>query len=583
MPQRAKDIPPEEVIVTARMSPVARTRLDSSYAVTHISDDAIEMSGALSAADLLKAVPGLWVEASGGEASNNIRARGIPRDGFASLGVFEDGLPLQHDPGLGYLNADQSFRIDETLQAVEVVRGGPSSVFASNALGGLINLVPRTPPEHFEARLKVETGDDAYRRLDAWFGGLVGDWRIAAGGFYRADDGPRPTGYPADAGGEFRITALRPFADGQFEFDYKHLDDKVAFYLPVPLQFGPVAASSRSPLQRALRHAGRPRYRRRHATGRRGPSLSVRLSKGTVTRLDQYTVKWRHSLGNGTFEESLRYRQSTTWRNGLFPDLPDPASVKLAPYLAAAQAIYPQTDHLGLAYVDTGAAFPSSGPNTSLVIDATLSSVHVPLNELINDTRYEGAVGDHRFTVGAYAAQVDMSFQQLTATTLLEVADHARRLNVVAYNAAGQALGDVTSGGITRYGAQFASYSGHEQSTAVYGTDEWPVGLWRADIGVRLEHLAVSDTIEGSQTVQGPDPAYIGDKLRTDRQWPIYPRPPNLYRRHGLAWPGAPDRSLDPALRAADAHRLFARHHRHLLAALWPRADRAGLVVGNRA
>ena len=41
-----------EIIVTARMSPLARTRLDSSYAVTRLTASTIQMSGALSAADL---------------------------------------------------------------------------------------------------------------------------------------------------------------------------------------------------------------------------------------------------------------------------------------------------------------------------------------------------------------------------------------------------------------------------------------------------------------------------------------------------------------------------------------------------
>ncbi len=80
--------------------------------------------------------------ASGGEASGNVRARGIPVDGFGSITLLEDGLPVQNDPSLGYLNGDQAFRLDETIDRIEVVRGGPSSIFYSNAPAGAVNLHP---------------------------------------------------------------------------------------------------------------------------------------------------------------------------------------------------------------------------------------------------------------------------------------------------------------------------------------------------------------------------------------------------------------------------------------------------------
>ncbi|NNC24704.1 Plug domain-containing protein, partial [Salinisphaera sp. USBA-960] len=93
----------------------------------------LRMQAPTSVTEAMKSVPGFWVEASGGEASGNTRARGIPVDGFGSVTLLEDGIPVQHDPALGYLNGDQAFRLDETIERVEVVRGGPSSVFYSNA------------------------------------------------------------------------------------------------------------------------------------------------------------------------------------------------------------------------------------------------------------------------------------------------------------------------------------------------------------------------------------------------------------------------------------------------------------------
>lgn len=67
-----------------------------------------------------------------------MRARGIPTDGYSSVALQENSLSVQYDGGLGYLNADQSFRFDETVERVEAVRGGPASIFAPFAPGGVV-------------------------------------------------------------------------------------------------------------------------------------------------------------------------------------------------------------------------------------------------------------------------------------------------------------------------------------------------------------------------------------------------------------------------------------------------------------
>jgi outer membrane receptor for ferrienterochelin and colicin len=116
----------EEVVVTGRAGTEAQKKVEASYAVTTVSEAKLQMQDPPSVAEVLKNVPGYWVEASGGVGGANIRARGIPIEGFAAVGLQEDGLPIQHDGGLGFLNTDFAFRLDETTQRVEVVRGGPS-------------------------------------------------------------------------------------------------------------------------------------------------------------------------------------------------------------------------------------------------------------------------------------------------------------------------------------------------------------------------------------------------------------------------------------------------------------------------
>jgi catecholate siderophore receptor len=132
-----------QVIVTGRAGALNQTKLTTSYSVTSIGYNALSLQSPTSVTETLKSVPGFWVESTGGEASGNVRARGVPVDGYGSIQLLEDGVPVQHDPALGYLNADQAFRFDETIQSIEVVRGGPSSVFYSNAPAGAVNYIPR--------------------------------------------------------------------------------------------------------------------------------------------------------------------------------------------------------------------------------------------------------------------------------------------------------------------------------------------------------------------------------------------------------------------------------------------------------
>ena len=132
-------------------------------------------------------------------------------DGFGSIQLLEDGIPVQHDPALGYLNADQAFRFDETIQSIEVVRGGPSSVFYSNAPAGAVNYIPRAVGDKTEGIFKVTVGDYNLNREDFWIGAPIGDgWKISAGGFYRTGTGVRNPGYTGNHGGQIRASLMDP-------------------------------------------------------------------------------------------------------------------------------------------------------------------------------------------------------------------------------------------------------------------------------------------------------------------------------------------------------------------------------------
>lgn len=81
------EIEAKDIIVTGRVGTTDLRKRDLSYAVTTIDTDALRLLAPISTAEVFKAIPGFWVEASGGEASNNVRTRGIPTDGYSSVTI----------------------------------------------------------------------------------------------------------------------------------------------------------------------------------------------------------------------------------------------------------------------------------------------------------------------------------------------------------------------------------------------------------------------------------------------------------------------------------------------------------------
>lgn len=72
-----------EDIVVVGTSGGGMRRQDAAFAVTTLSNDAIERAAPNSTADLLRTVPGVMAESSGGQNGANIFVRGYPSGGDA--------------------------------------------------------------------------------------------------------------------------------------------------------------------------------------------------------------------------------------------------------------------------------------------------------------------------------------------------------------------------------------------------------------------------------------------------------------------------------------------------------------------
>ena len=226
----------EEIVVTGTVRP--ERKIDTSISVSSVNAATIAQLAPQSAADLIRNIPGIRSEASGGEGNANISVRGLPvASGGAKFVQFqEDGIPVLEFGDIAFGTADTFLKADFNVARVEVVRGGSASTAADNAPGAVINFVTKTG-ETDGGAVQVTRGVDFDRtRLDFDYGGHLGDdWRFHVGGFYHYGEGPKKTGLTGENGSQFKANLTRQFENGFIRFDLKFLDDRTPVYLPVPV------------------------------------------------------------------------------------------------------------------------------------------------------------------------------------------------------------------------------------------------------------------------------------------------------------------------------------------------------------
>lgn len=235
-------IPP--IIVTA--SRTAQTADEALAAVTVIDREEIERRQATSLPDLLRGTPGLTITNNGGPGkASAVFLRGTESDHVL---VLIDGIKLGSSTVAGV--AWQDLPLDQ-IERIEVVRGPRSSLYGSEAIGGVIQIFTRKGGGKTRASASVGGGsDDTYQAIANLSGGGKRGWfslgtsHIDTKGFNSCigslsggcfanepdDDGYRRSAVQARAGtrfgatGEADISALRAWGHTEFDGFYNAND-----------------------------------------------------------------------------------------------------------------------------------------------------------------------------------------------------------------------------------------------------------------------------------------------------------------------------------------------------------------------
>lgn len=225
----------EQIIVTG--SSLARAEADTPAKTSLFTNEDLANSGFSSQADILMTVPGIKVEGGGGEVATNAFVRGLPSGGqFQFTPLNFDGMPAFLS-GMTSSAQDVYYRPDIGVDRVEFVSGGVSNLFGPGSVAGVINYISKVGGDDPESTVQLELAEDGRIRTDFYTSGpLSSDDNLyyAFSGFYRYDDGPLDTGLPTK-GYQIRGNIHKEFDDGHITVFAQMIDDKVQFFLPLPL------------------------------------------------------------------------------------------------------------------------------------------------------------------------------------------------------------------------------------------------------------------------------------------------------------------------------------------------------------
>jgi outer membrane receptor protein involved in Fe transport len=228
----------ERVVVTATAT--QGSKMKQSLSVSTMDTEQIQATQATSAAEVLRSIPGIRSESSGGEGNTNITVRGAPisAGGSRYVQLQENGLPVMLFGDVAFATSDMFIRIDNSLDQLQVVRGGSASTLATNSPGGVINFITKTGVDKGGA-VGVGFGlDFNQQRIDFDYGSGLNQggssWHV--GGHVRTGEGAHPSGVRQEKGGQLQASFSQNFGGGSFRIYGKFLDDKTPTFLPAPVR-----------------------------------------------------------------------------------------------------------------------------------------------------------------------------------------------------------------------------------------------------------------------------------------------------------------------------------------------------------
>lgn len=492
----------DEIVVVGTAGGGTR-RQDAAFAVTTLSNEAIERAAPNSTADILRTVPGVMAESSGGQNGANIFVRGYPSTGDAQFVTFQlAGVPIFPPPTLSFLENSQLIRLDETVERIEAVRGGTGSLFSNGQPGLTVNVVPRTGGDVLQGFGKVSYTDYDEIRGDAWISGpLGGDTSFMVGGYYAQGNGIRDPQFRAEKGGQITANIKHNFERGSVLVYARYLNDRGQWLLPIPV----VSTNGKISEYPGFDHgtgalAGRETQVTTNIVGRR-----VDLSEGRGAKVFNTGLTFDYEIADGLrLRERLSYLGGHADTVGLVPVEAPTSAATMAVRLGGAGSTVSS-----LTYANGGGAV--TGGSAAQVMRAGVWEVRKKISSFVTDTGLEWKFGNNKLTGGFYYANyTSYDAWTLGNQVLLTAEPHGRLLNMTLDGGRAATLNGFSGGPAFQVRAH---YDGTDY--AFYAVDELQITPeLRVDGGVRWQRHEVDASIRTPRTAaQGGNVNLDGNPL----------------------------------------------------------------------
>lgn len=451
----------DQVVVTSGGSP--KKKIESSVAITTISAKQLTQRPPLNSTDMLKAIPGLSVESSGGDGPGSVRVRGLPGGGYVFMGVMEDGLPVLPTGFSTSPSADQYYKVDLTVKNVEAVRGGNAAIILANTPGALINVLSHTGGDKFGGKVKYTRGlSQNANRVDLNLGGpLSSKVKFNIGGFYRADEGIRPPSYRANEGGQVKMNLTYQFKPNSYiRFYGKYLNDRTTWLVPSYYSYDGSGQGKALPGFDPLTQILATRDTKVELTSPEGQKRSYDFADGVHLKAISTGAEFKYTTkSEWSFKNNLRY-QSTD--GGFVGSTVTAASA----YKSSVKYYYPGGQEL----------VSPTGFYTGQNFAGTTTSD----KQFVEILDISKQIGRHSLSFGGAFHSYDVKTFSLGATFYTEIKDKPRTL----------LIGANTGNGYS--GVNIATFrDGMTTISSVSAADEINFGKLTADLGLRVDRFHV--------------------------------------------------------------------------------------------
>ena len=168
------DLSLEELLAQEVTSVAKKSRriADSAAAVTVITQEDIRRSSARTVPDLLRMVPGMEI-AEVQSSATSVAARGFTSRFAANLLVMVDGAAI-YSTSISGMFWDQALIPLQDIERIEVIRGPGGTLWGSNSINGIVNIITKQSVDTQGLRLNASVGTSD-RRGEVGYGSRITD------------------------------------------------------------------------------------------------------------------------------------------------------------------------------------------------------------------------------------------------------------------------------------------------------------------------------------------------------------------------------------------------------------------------